>query len=122
MAGREEIGTGVANVFESIASGVADQEERQEKPKRKGRKIKAFTAAVKEYKESAGDGTERPRARIGRFPGTKNGEAKERISGRISPDLKDAYVEWALSEQCALGELMERALVEFYQRHRATDR
>lgn len=121
MAGRKDIGTGVASVFESIASGVSDQEERQQKPKRKGRKIKALTQAVEEYKNSAEDGRKRPKARIGRFPGTKNGQAKERISGRITQDLKDAYVEWALSDQCAMGDLMERALVEFYQRHRASE-
>lgn len=63
----------------------------------------------------------RPKARIGRFPGRKvsaNTIPMERISARISADLKDQYVEWALDERVPVNDLMERALTESYKRHR----
>ena len=116
----EEFGSGVVSVFDAIAS------ERKEKPAAAQRPAKSH-----HERSAAGKGkdrvrsearAERPKARPGRFPGSKNGPPKEKITGRIAPELKDAYVDWALEDRCPLSDLMERALTEFYQRHRATSR
>jgi hypothetical protein len=66
---------------------------------------------------------ERPKARVGRFPGSKNksGEVQDKISGRIPVSLKDRYIDWALTERCSINELLEKALTEYYQRHRVAE-
>jgi len=118
MEENKKVGSGVVSVFDAIASG-------RDKPK--GDKVRSHKSVVENRGEDRAESTtkkekppgERPKARTGRFPGRTNGPVKEKMTGRITPELKDAYVDWALDDRCPLSDLMERALTEFYQRYRA---
>ena len=112
----KEFGSGVVDVFELLASekaGVSKAAATKLKEESDGEKSQDVD--TEKQKE-----TERPKARVGRLPGSKNSGKgpKEKITGRVDAKLKDAYIEWSLSERCTMGELIERALVEFQQRHR----
>jgi len=119
MEEKDKFGSGVVSVFDAIASG-------RDKPK--GDKVHSRKSVVEKRGEDWAESTtkeekppsERPKARTGRFPGRTNGPVKEKITGRITPELKDAYVDWALDDRCPLSDLMERALTEFYQRYRGS--
>ena len=56
-------------------------------------------------------------ARRGRPPGQKIGEAadKEKVTLRLNKELMDDYREWSWEERCQLGELVERALVQYHK-------
>lgn len=62
----------------------------------------------------------RTQARRGRPPGRRAGEAadKEKVTLRLSRELMDEYRDWSWEERCQLGELVERALVQ-YCKHRS---
>jgi hypothetical protein len=117
MAEDDQFGSGVGAVFEAIAS---------ERPAEKGPVPSKAAKAPGKAKPPEGTappskqlGEERPAARTGRPPGAKNGPRKEQITGRITSELRNAYVNWSFEERCSLSDLIERALTEFYQRHRA---
>ena len=64
---------------------------------------------------------ERPVARRGRPPGKQAGDAadKEKVTLRLGKALMDEYREWSWEERCQLGELVERALIQYHKnRHR----
>ena len=119
MEDEKDFSSGVVSVFNAIAS--------QRKGERKSGEADSSEPVTKTGGPAPQKPTtrnqerlrSRPTARIGRFPGSKNGMPKEKITGRIAPELKDAYVDWALDDRCPLSDLMERALTEFYQRYRA---
>ncbi|MHB9063334.1 MAG: hypothetical protein ACYC4B_06050 [Pirellulaceae bacterium] len=119
MEDQEDFGSGVVSVFNAIAS----QRKGEKKPGDADLSEPVTKTGVPNAQQPTVRNQEklrsRPTARIGRFPGSKNGMPKEKITGRIAPELKDAYVDWALDDRCPLSDLMERALTEFYQRHRA---
>jgi uncharacterized protein (DUF4415 family) len=58
-------------------------------------------------------------ARRGRPPGQRAGEAadKEKVTLRLNKELMDDYREWSWEERCQLGELVERAMLQ-YRKHR----
>jgi hypothetical protein len=116
MAEDEPFGSGVASVFDAIAS---DREGKPASPAPRPRPRKEAPATVPAPAYEQGEGA-RPVARIGRFPGSKNGPRKEKITSRITPEMKDSFVKWALDDHCSLQDLVERALIEFFQRHRAS--
>jgi hypothetical protein len=116
MAEDEPFGSGVASVFDAIAS---DREGKPASPAPRPRPRKDAPATVAAPQNDRGDAA-RPAARIGRFPGSKNGPHKEKITSRITPEMKDAFVKWALDDRCSLQDLVERALIEFFQRYRAS--
>jgi uncharacterized protein (DUF4415 family) len=60
----------------------------------------------------------RPQARRGRPPGQRAGEAaeKEKVTLRLPKELMDDYREWSWEERCQLGELVERALIQYRKR------
>ena len=64
-----------------------------------------------------------PGARLGRPPGPRTGEGapKEKATLRLDKQLMDEYRDWSWEERCQLGELVERALVE-YRKHRSRRR
>ena len=124
MADEKEF-SGVDDVFASIRS-----DERPDsdvlKPTDSDVGVKEAAKEVEREKKmqpSSRTTVERPRARVGRFPGSrnKNGPVQDKISGRISATLKDKYVDWALTDRCSINELLENALAEYYQRHRAAE-
>lgn len=57
----------------------------------------------------------RTQARRGRPPGRKAGEAvdKEKVTLRLSKELMDDYRDWSWEERCQLGELVERAMIQY---------
>ncbi len=59
-------------------------------------------------------------ARRGRPPGPKATVAlpKEKVTLRLGKDLMDDYRDWSWEARCPLGELVERALLQ-YRKHRA---
>lgn len=65
----------------------------------------------------------KPRARLGRPPGKKT-EAepveKEKLTLRLNMKLADDYRNWSWEERCQLGELIERAMIDYQRRHRKT--
>ena len=115
MAEGKDLGSGVADVFESLASARPVLPEASTKAKQKSDGEKPQEVGTKKRKEAG-----RPKARVGRLPGRTNSgtRPKEKITGRVDADLKDAYIDWSLSDRCTMGELIERALVEFHQRNR----
>jgi hypothetical protein len=117
MADDEQFESGVAAVFDAIAS---DPPAEPSKPAPAKRPKNTPSPSAKTTPPNDQPPAQRPVARTGRFPGAKNGPRKEKVTARISPDLRNAFVEWALDDRCAIQELFERALTEFYQRHRAT--
>jgi uncharacterized protein (DUF4415 family) len=58
-------------------------------------------------------------ARRGRPPGQRAGEAadKEKVTLRLNKEMMDDYREWSWEERCQLGELVERAMLQ-YRKHR----
>ena len=58
-------------------------------------------------------------ARRGRPPGQKPGEAadKEKVTLRLNKELMDDYRDWSWEERCQVGELVEKALIQ-YRKHR----
>lgn len=58
-------------------------------------------------------------ARRGRPPGQKLGEAtdKEKVTLRLNKELMDDYRDWSWEERCQVGELVEKALLQ-YRKHR----
>lgn len=58
-------------------------------------------------------------ARRGRPPGQKAGEAadKEKVTLRLNKELMDDYRDWSWEERCQVGELVEKALLQ-YRKHR----
>jgi hypothetical protein len=122
MADEKEF-SGVDDVFASIRS---DERPDSDVLKPTDSDVGVKEAAKEEEREkkmqpSSQTTVERPRARVGRFPGSrnKNGPVQDKISGRISATLKDKYVDWALTDRCSINELLENALTEYYQRYRA---
>jgi hypothetical protein len=124
MADGEEFGSGVVSVFEAIASGEEGTKAKKRTPTKlpSERRDPAVVLESRKPAPKPSGSTSRPRARLGRFPGRRNGRLKEKITGRITPELKDAYVDWALTDRVALGDLLEKALIEYYHRHRALDK
>lgn len=62
----------------------------------------------------------RSATRLGRppgRPGTKT-KSKDKVTLRIDAAIMSDYREWSWEERCQLGELVERALVEYRRRHR----
>jgi len=59
-------------------------------------------------------------ARRGRPPGQKPGEAvdKEKVTLRLNKELMDDYRDWSWEERCQVGELVEKALLQ-YRKHRS---
>lgn len=59
-------------------------------------------------------------ARRGRPPGQKPGEAadKEKVTLRLNKELMDDYRDWSWEERCQLGELVEKAMLQ-YRKHRS---
>lgn len=113
----KEFGSGVASVFDAIASGSkAEPTQSAVESSRQSRK----SALPEAITAPPNDPRARRLARMGRQPGAKQGAPKEKITGRISAELRNAYVDWSFADRCSLSELIERALTEFYQRHRAT--
>jgi uncharacterized protein (DUF4415 family) len=57
-------------------------------------------------------------ARRGRPPGKKAGEGanKEKVTLRLGKELMDEYRDWSWDEHCQLGELVERALIQYRSR------
>jgi uncharacterized protein (DUF4415 family) len=57
-------------------------------------------------------------ARRGRPPGKKagDGEGKEKVTLRLGKELMDEYRDWSWDEHCQLGELVERALIQYRSR------
>ena len=114
--------SGVDDVFDSIRS---DEQSESDVLKPTDPEVGANEAArgnewEKTNQPLSKTKVERPKARVGRFPGSKNkdGPVQDKISGRISASLKDKYVDWALTDRCSINELLEKALAEYYQRHR----
>jgi hypothetical protein len=71
------------------------------------------TAIAKPRPKSQG----RVTARRGRPPGQKPGDAadKEKVTLRLNKELMDDYREWSWEERCQLGELVERALLQYHK-------
>jgi uncharacterized protein (DUF4415 family) len=63
-------------------------------------------------------------ARLGRPPGKpgKSARPKEKATLRIDAELMSDYRDWSWDERCQLGELVERALADYRQRHRRRER
>ncbi|PHQ35120.1 hypothetical protein [Rhodopirellula bahusiensis] len=99
---------GIANVLGGYIStpSVAPAQEPPEKPKQ----------------ESAGRAkkSRRQRARLGRPPGVNstNRAPKEKATLRIDTELMAEYRDWSWDARCQLGELVERALVDYRKRNR----
>ncbi len=57
-------------------------------------------------------------ARRGRPPGLRTGEgaSKEKTTLRLDKPLMDEYRDWSWEERCQMGELVERALVEYLKK------
>lgn len=57
-------------------------------------------------------------ARLGRPPGPRRKPTppKDKVTLRIDAELLADYREWSWDERCQLGELVERALIEFRKR------
>jgi hypothetical protein len=119
MEDEKDFGSGVVSVFNAIASQRTGEKKSTDAGSSEPVTKTGAPATQKPTARNQESLRSRPTARIGRFPGSKNGMPKEKITGRIAPELKDAYVDWALDDRCPLSDLMERALTEFYQRHRA---
>ncbi|MFW6114309.1 MAG: hypothetical protein ACOC7K_01060 [bacterium] len=122
MEEEKDFVSGVASVFDAIASqSKAEKKPRDDEMRTRAARNEtplADQASTRGQEERKKRSQSRPKARIGRFPGSRNGEPKEKITGRVAPELKDAYVDWALDDRCPLSDLMERALTEFFERHR----
>ena len=119
MAEDDEFGSGVRDVFAALASKRKD-EPASAAPTPSKRPPTSSVPAAQTTSPNDQPTAERPVARTGRFPGAKNGPRKEKVTARISPELKDAFVNWSLDDRSPLQDLFERALTEFYQRHRAS--
>lgn len=60
----------------------------------------------------------RPPKRAGEAaPGLTSAADKEKVTLRLSKELMDEYREWSWQERCQLGELVERALVQYRTQH-----
>lgn len=61
-----------------------------------------------------------PVARLGRPPGRNSGTTplKKKATLWVSAALMDEYTDWSWDERCNLGELIERALLDYKQRRR----
>jgi hypothetical protein len=57
----------------------------------------------------------RMKTRRGRPPGKKNDDAaeKEKVTLRLNKELMNEYRNWSWEERCQLGELVERALIQY---------
>lgn len=62
----------------------------------------------------------RPKTRLGRPPGPTRAERPEKRKATvwIKADVLDNYHDWSWDERCQLGELIERALVDYRDRKR----
>lgn len=117
MAEDEEFGSGVASVFDAIASD-RKAEPVSPRPAQKRRTVdsppaKSFPATSVPLPTGS-----LAKPRTGRFPGSKNGPRKSKLTGRVPEELRQAYIDWAFDDRCSLSELIERALTEFHQNHR----
>lgn len=115
--------SGVDDVFASIRSDRPTGSDVLRPPSSEGtaKELPKEKRPEKKVRPSTHAPVERPTARVGRFPGSKNKnrQVQDKISGRIAASLKDKYVDWALTDRCSINELLEKALVEYYQRHHA---
>jgi hypothetical protein len=61
-------------------------------------------------------------ARTGRPPGKrpKNQRVRSKTSIWVTADVMSRYRDWSWEERCHLGELIERALVDYEKRNRQT--
>jgi hypothetical protein len=61
-------------------------------------------------------------ARRGRPPGRKSGERvpKKKATLWVSASLLEEYVDWSWDERCNIGELIERALLDYKKRRRGS--
>lgn len=120
--------SGVESVFSDLASESTNPERGSVKAARNPEKLVAsgdVKATAPEFKEppASTPAMRRPKSRIGRPPGRKSssGPGKEKATAYITADMKDAYIDWAYEERCSIGELMERALIEYHSRNRAME-
>ncbi len=63
-------------------------------------------------------------ARVGRPPGSsvRHAGLKEKVTLRINSDMIAAYRDWSWEARCQMGELVERALVDYHEQHRSQQR
>ena len=61
----------------------------------------------------------KPPARLGRPPGaSRPRRRREKATLRIDATLMANYRDWSWEQRCQLGELVERALLDYHRRHR----
>ena len=121
MAEDEEFGSGVASVFDAIAS---DRKAEPDSPRTTQKKRIVGSPTSKSSPPTLVPLPDKilAKPRTGRFPGSKNGPRKSKLTGRVPEELRQAYIDWALDDRCSLSELIERALTEFHQNHRVLPR
>lgn len=113
MDNDSQFGNGVGDVFDAIASTPKSI------PKQPMGRRDPAPAPPTQTQKGSEDMTTNRSLRAGRLPGRQNGPPKMKVTGRVSHELRNAYVDWAFDDRCTLSDLIDRALNEFYQRHRA---